>query len=108
LERKVVLEADAVVGVTQPIADDLRRRFEVPAVVITNGFDPEERTSIDSDGLLDPGRHSLVYTGGLAYAGRTPEPLLKALRRLRELDLESANRLEIVFARSARSTGRLY
>jgi glycosyltransferase involved in cell wall biosynthesis len=98
LERKIVLGADAVVGVTQPIADDLRERYGVPAVVITNGFDPEELPREGGDGLLDPDRHSLVFTGRLAFGGVTPTPLFEAIRRVREGNPTTAGKLEVVFA----------
>jgi glycosyltransferase involved in cell wall biosynthesis len=98
LERKVVLGADVVVAVTEPIAEDLRQRFGVPAVVITNGFDPEEPAGGNVDGLLDPRRHSLVYTGRIAYSGLRLGPLVEALRRLRDIDSDGATKLEVVFA----------
>ena len=98
LEREVMTHADAVVCVTEPITDDLRRRFGIEPVVITNGFDPEERVVADADGLLDDGRHSLVYTGRLAHSGRSLQPLLDGLRELRRSDPEAAARLEVVFA----------
>jgi glycosyltransferase involved in cell wall biosynthesis len=96
VERRVVGRADAVVGVTRPIADDLRERLGVRAELITNGFDPEEVPDADANGLLDPDRLSLVHTGRLGAARSTPRPLLDALRRLR--DSAVADRLEVVFA----------
>jgi glycosyltransferase involved in cell wall biosynthesis len=98
LERNVVLGADAIVGITQPIAEDLQQRYGVSAVAITNGFDPEERVSTNANGLLDPNRHSLVYTGRIAYSGLTPAPLVNALRRLQEVDPSAAAQLEVVLA----------
>jgi glycosyltransferase involved in cell wall biosynthesis len=94
LERRVARSADAVVGVTKPIADDLRERFGVRTELITNGFDPEEAPPVDADGLLDPKRHSLVHTGRMAVALRSPKPLISALRREPGL----AERVEVVFA----------
>jgi glycosyltransferase involved in cell wall biosynthesis len=92
LERAVVRGADAVVAVTRPIADDLAARFGAPVTTITNGFDPDELAAFNGAPPLDPARHSLVHTGSLAYGGRTPGPLLEALRRL------GSDRLEVVFA----------
>jgi glycosyltransferase involved in cell wall biosynthesis len=94
LERRVARGADAVVGVTKPIADDLRARFGVRTELITNGFDPEETAPADADGLLDPERHSLVHTGRMAVALRSPKPLVAALRS----DAELAEKVELVFA----------
>jgi glycosyltransferase involved in cell wall biosynthesis len=97
LERRVVKSADAVVGVTEPIAADVRDRFGVNAAVITNGFDPEEAAAGGTEVLLDRDRHSLVYTGRLAVAGRSLEPLLGALRSFKD-EPQLLDRLEVVFA----------
>jgi glycosyltransferase involved in cell wall biosynthesis len=96
VERRVVGRANAVVGVTKPIADDLRERLGVRAELITNGFDPEEIPVGEADGLLDPDRLSLVHTGRLGAARSTPKPLLDALRRLRASEI--GDRFEVVLA----------
>jgi hypothetical protein len=98
LERRVATGADALVGVTKPIADDLSRRFDRPATVLTNAFDPEEVTDGGDGGLLDPDRFSVVHTGRMAYAGRTPVPLLEAVRLLKRDRPRVASRLEVVLA----------
>ena len=94
LERRVARQADAAVAVSQPIADDLRERFGLRTELITNGFDPDDSLGPDADGLLDPNRHSLVHTGRMAAAGRSPKALLEALRAAPAL----AEKLEVVFA----------
>jgi glycosyltransferase involved in cell wall biosynthesis len=98
LERRVATGADALVGVTEPIADDLSRRFDRPATVLTNAFDPAEVTDGGDSGLLDPDRFSLVHTGRMAYAGRSPVPLLEAVRVLKRDRPQVAARLEVVLA----------
>jgi len=94
LERSL-RRAAAVVGVTQPIADDVRDRLGLDAHVITNGFDPEDAVAPvwDVDGLLDRERQSLVHTGRVGVTGRSLTPLLDALR-----ERVGEERLEIVFA----------
>jgi Glycosyl transferase 4-like domain len=98
LERRVATGADALVAVTQPIADDLSRRFDRQVAVLTNAFDPDEVTAGGDNGLLDPDRFSLVHTGRMAYAGRSPVPLLEALRALKRDRPRVAERLEVVLA----------
>jgi glycosyltransferase involved in cell wall biosynthesis len=100
LERAVVRRADAVVGVTAPIAEDLRERLAPSrAEVITNGFDPEQiPRDVSADAALSRERHSLVHTGRMAVAGRTPRHLLEAVRRLSHESPEDAGKLEVVFA----------
>jgi glycosyltransferase involved in cell wall biosynthesis len=99
VERRVAQRADAVIGVTEPIARDLRERLGANAHLITNGFDPQERRDPRlADGLLAKDRHSLVHTGRAGISGRTPAPLVEALRLLRRTEPETAARLEVVFA----------
>ena len=98
LESSIAAKADAVVGVTEPIAEDLRTRFGRPATVLTNGFDPDELTSERHVDILDPKRFSIVHTGRLAYSGRSPKPLFDALRLLRRERPEVVTQVELVFA----------
>jgi glycosyltransferase involved in cell wall biosynthesis len=84
--------------VTEPIAEDFRRRFGQRVELITNGFDPEESSAAAENDVLDPTRHSLVHTGRMAAAGRSPEPVLAGLRQLRAESPAVAEQLELVFA----------
>jgi len=100
LERHVLTRADAVVGVTRPIVEDIRTRLGVEALLITNGFDPDEvQRTTEEDGVLDPSRHSLVHTGRLSLAQTSVQPLLDAVRIVSEAE-PVAERLELVFAGS--------
>jgi glycosyltransferase involved in cell wall biosynthesis len=99
LEAAVARRADLVTAVTEPIADDLRLRLGVDAVTLTNGFDPDERAvATRTEVGLDSGRFSLVYTGRLAFARSTPQPLLDAVRTLKDTRPDVAARLEVVLA----------
>jgi glycosyltransferase involved in cell wall biosynthesis len=104
LERAVLSRADVVVGVTQPIADDLHERVNQRAVTITNGFDPDELSNLGAaaaPAAAVPGKYTLAYTGTLSYggaSGASSEPLLDAVRRLRAHDPDGADRLDLVFA----------
>jgi glycosyltransferase involved in cell wall biosynthesis len=84
LERRLLGRADAVVAVTRPIVDDLEQRLGRKAVLLTNGFDPDQVPSGDAgeDPLLDPQRHSFAHTGRVEMGGASLEPLLDALARL--------------------------
>ena len=98
LERSVLRRADAVVGVTRPIVEDVQQRLGVKAVLITNGYDPEETTRAVERRWLDPNRHSFVHTGRTGLAGVTLRPLLEAIGLLARKDPAAARRLEFVFA----------
>jgi glycosyltransferase involved in cell wall biosynthesis len=101
LERRWLRSADAVVCVSRPAADDLRRRLGIEARLVPNGWDPDAAESDEAgngDGILDPDRVSLVYTGRFGSYGRDPAPLVRALGELGRTDAESASRLELVVA----------
>jgi glycosyltransferase involved in cell wall biosynthesis len=103
LERKVAGEADAVIGVTRPIADDLAARLGARSALVPNGWDP------DLDGAvaeavpppLDPDTVNIVHAGRLYVEGsdrRDPSSLGPALRLLISRRPEAARRLRIVIA----------
>ena len=99
LERRWLGAADAVVCVSEPAAEDLRRRGIAAPLLVPNGWDPE--AAVDTGrptGLLDPERVSIVYTGRFGSYGRDPAPLVDALAALARSDPEAAARLELVIA----------
>jgi glycosyltransferase involved in cell wall biosynthesis len=98
LEARLLKRADGVVAVTKPIVADLRERLGLDTRLITNGFDPEDRSIPPPEHALDPNKHSFVHTGRLALAGVTPRPLLEAVRFLRRQEPAAAARMELVFA----------
>lgn len=99
LERRVVRRADALVTVSEPLSEDLRRRHGIAVETLTNGFDPEEeRLAGDPPaGTIDPGKLTFAHTGGLG-SERTLRPLLEALARLASEDASVRERVEIVLA----------
>jgi glycosyltransferase involved in cell wall biosynthesis len=98
LERRLLTRADAVVGVTRPIADDAAARLGVAAPLITNGFDPEDVVAPNDEPLLSREKHAFVYTGRAGVAERRLEPLIEGVRLLVAESPELADRLELVFA----------
>jgi len=107
LERRVLRSAHLVVTVTEPISEDVRGRLGARAVTVPNGFDPDEVVSAAKGEVgLSEARSSLVHTGRMAFAGRSPEPLLRAVSLLRARDSKLADRLEVVFAGPLTATER--
>jgi glycosyltransferase involved in cell wall biosynthesis len=102
LERRWLGDADAVVCVSRPAADDLRERLGLDPELIPNGWDPDlvtDTTATDAaDRLLDSDRISLVYTGRFGSYGRDPTALIRALAVLAKEDPETAAKLELVLA----------
>jgi glycosyltransferase involved in cell wall biosynthesis len=79
LERSVLMDADALVTVSEVWAERLRAQFGRPTFVVPNGFDPND---YPRDPRPDTGMFRLVYTG-MFYDGRqNPDPLFHAVRQL--------------------------
>ncbi len=94
LERRVARTAQAAIGATRPIADDLERRLGAHARWIPNGCDPLVQPAPAPPGAAADGWTTLVHTGKLsATRGRDPQPLFEAVRRVNG---EGAGRVRIV------------
>ena len=99
LERRWLGGADVVVCVSEPAADDLRRRGIAAPLLVPNGWDPDAAPDAGaSAGVLDPDRRSLVYTGRFGSYGRDPRPLVAGLAELARSDRAAAAKLELVIA----------
>jgi glycosyltransferase involved in cell wall biosynthesis len=105
LEQRVLGAADQVVGVTRPIAADVRARFARSAAYVPNGWDPEAaapaRLAQNGAGtsLLEHDRVNVVHTGKLSGTrGRDPRPVFEALRRVAARAPAVAARLRLVLA----------
>jgi glycosyltransferase involved in cell wall biosynthesis len=78
LERRLLSTASGLVTVSQPLADQLQRRYARPTAVVTNGFDPHDLAAAGGTPARG-GPLQIVYTG-MIYPGRQdPEPLMAAL-----------------------------
>ncbi len=98
LERRVATGAEAVIGVTRPIAEDFPGRLGVDAAFIANGWDPGWTGAVGEQAPgLTPGMVNIVHTGTLGSgAWRDPRPLFAALRRVTALD--GGGRVRLVLA----------
>jgi len=90
LERDVVRRAATVICVTDRHTNLLRRYYPdcrpEKFVTVTNGYDSAEWEQAEQDAAAGPasargGRFVITHAGAL-YAGRSPLPVLEALRRL--------------------------
>ena len=100
LERRWLGGADAVACVSEPAAEDLRRRGIANPVLIPNGWDPETAPPPASapTGLLDADRVTLLYTGRFGSYGRDPRALVEGIGRLAAESPDAAARLELAIA----------
>jgi hypothetical protein len=80
LELKTLAAADALVTISQPMADDLRGLHREKRVQsIPNGFDPAEANTVPAK-LTN--KFTITYTGNLYPVKRSPAPLFVALHDL--------------------------
>jgi glycosyltransferase involved in cell wall biosynthesis len=101
MERRVVRGAEAVIGVSRPIAEDFSARLGVAATHIPNGWDPrwDMRISQTPEVELEPGTVSVVHTGKMSGdVGTDPEPLFAAMRWIEFNRPDAAHRLRLVLA----------
>ena len=81
LESEVLSRADAVLTVSEGLADALRTRCPATVYVIENGFDEEDLDSIPAT-VSGTGAFTLVYTGTIYVSRQDPVPLFAALKAL--------------------------
>jgi glycosyltransferase involved in cell wall biosynthesis len=95
LERSVGRHAQAAIGATGPIADDLASRLGLEARWIPNAWDPQAEISAPPD-ISEPGVRTVVHTGTLSGPrGRDPRPFFEALRAANTTD---GQRIRLVLA----------
>jgi len=110
LERRVVCSADAVVGITPPIAHDLNQRYGRRVYDIPSGWSPARlNAEIASTTPPELPRElvSLVHTGGLSHPERRdPRGLFEALESLATSDPDVPNQLRLTLAGALTSSDR--
>ncbi len=98
LEQRVFKNADRVVAINQEIVDSFvsvhpeigSDKFKV----LPQGFDPADFESVAP---IKQSKFTIVYTGTFVEK-RTPEPLLNALKIIRELHPEIFSNIQVIFA----------
>lgn len=79
LEIKTLSRADALITVSQPLAEKLKGLHKLKNIyTITNGFDPDEINK----GTPLSNKFCITYTGVIYKGKQDPEPLFKALQEL--------------------------
>lgn len=100
-KRSIRNKADALMTVSEPLAESLRQRYpQHPVWVIENGFDPEEfpdwrerlRPAPSAAGML-----RICYAGTLYPDRRDPTPLLMAINRLIDNGVLSRDQVALDF-----------
>lgn len=92
-ERRTLLEADALVTVSEPLADILRTKYKRKKVYsITNAFDFDYKIKCDLDE-----KFSISYTGILYEGKRDPREFLSVVKELVMNDVILSDLVEINF-----------
>ena len=98
LERRCLRLVDAVVTVSEPLAETLRRDTAAPVEIIYNGFDPDETTALDDTRIFpDDGLVRLVTTGTLCRDIQDVDCLMRAMASARQ-SRDDGDRLRLVVA----------
>lgn len=93
LERKILKNADHLVTVSQPLAENLKKVHpNKPITVITNGFDPKEKVFCDLTN-----KFTITYTGILYEGRRDPSLLFEVVNFLIINKRVDKNKIEIRF-----------
>lgn len=97
LERRVLSRADAVVTVSDGLANALRTDGPDKVHVIENGYDEEDLDSIPAT-FSDTKVFTLVYTGTIYVSRQDPVPLFAALKALlSQVNAQEARGIQIRF-----------
>jgi glycosyltransferase involved in cell wall biosynthesis len=100
LEAKVVKRANKVLSVSEPIIKDFITRYKNEEkskfIVIPNGYDEEDFTSLDLKQSDSNERFTIVYNG-MIYGKRSPEKILKAIDNLIKKNKIDKDKIEIKF-----------
>ena len=81
LERRIIASARAIVTVSEPWAQRYAAAYGKPALVVLNGFNPDDYAGRESTGAVSSPFLEIVYTGGIYPGHRDPAPLFQASRR---------------------------
>lgn len=85
IERYTLSTISAAVTVSEPLADALRNKVQVPVATILNGFDPTDYSKITGQ-IFSKNTLNIIYTG-MVYAGKQdPSPLFAALKKIEHSD----------------------
>ena len=79
LERKVLMDADALVTVSEVWAARLHAKYHRPTFVVPNGYDP---TDYPSCPRVRDDAFTIVYTGMFYNGKQNVDPLFEAIRQL--------------------------
>ena len=97
MERFVNRRADLLVTVSEPLRRILAERYGKPAVVVENGFFPEDLAPPAGVEVNFPKRLTFASTGSIYPTKRDPLPFLAALKELIDEGVISRHDVEVRF-----------
>ncbi len=81
MEQRTLRGASAIITVSEPLKQKLKRKYSTDIQVITNGFDPNDYHCIQNSPFSDD-QLNIVYTGFIYRERQDINPLLLAMRHL--------------------------
>lgn len=101
VQNRAIKYADAVVCVSQGMADNIKAQYPAsklpPVYVVRNGFDSEDNVSAISANL-DTEKFNFVYTGALYQGRRTVDILARVIKELVDEGFITVNDIAINYA----------
>lgn len=83
IERRSISNCAGAITVSAPLAEDLRREFNIPVRQVINGYDPTQVVPLEQRSPLSEARLNLLYVGNSFYGGlRSPAVMFAAARQL--------------------------
>lgn len=84
LEKKVNTSANMITTVTEPLAVQIKSKYNLVNVeVIENGFDLDDLETLSTQKYWSDSKIRLVYTGSIYKGKQDPSPLLAAIDKIR-------------------------
>lgn len=100
LEKRVILGADRVISVSQPIIDDFLLRYPQQKkdkfAVVTNGYDEDDFEHLDLNLSDNNSRFTILYNGTL-YGNESPEEFFSAIHNLISSNRMDKDKIKIKF-----------
>jgi len=98
LERKVNYAANLIITVSEPLANEIKAKYNIENVeVVENGFDTEDLENISPEPYWKDNKVRLVYTGSLWF-WQDPSPLFEAIREIANSPQKNLlDKLEVIF-----------
>ena len=81
LERSTLQKAKGIVTVSEALATQIRKKYDIPVAVIYNGYDHEDFEKIARTGSNEKAVAKIIYTGTIYEGKQDIETFIKGVKR---------------------------